>query len=175
MGDVKFSILEERLFEELDEPFRSRALLCAYRLREKFAQDPTVKVIIRDAWRDAGRQDVLYRQGRVLSKDGKNWVLPPTSERHIPVVTRAKPGQSPHEYRRAIHLILLDPATRGWLKDKDKRWLDIGGVVSTVEHVKWGGGFARLRDYAHIECEAWGPLAIKRGWVGLGATERSPG
>lgn len=175
MGDIKFTVLEEKLFHELDEPFRSRALLCAYRLREKFAQDPTVKVIVRDAWRDTERQAALYRQGRVLSKNGKDWVLPPAGERHIPIVTRAKAGQSPHEYRRAIHLILIDSNTRAWLGDKDKRWLDIGGVVSTVEHVTWGGNFERLRDYAHIECADWRELAVKRGWVGLGADERSPG
>lgn len=175
MGDIKFTVLEEKLFHELDEPFRSRALLCAYRLREKFAQDPTVKVIVRDAWRDTERQAALYRQGRVLSKNGKDWILPPAGERHIPIVTRAKAGQSPHEYRRAIHLILIDSNTRAWLGDRDKRWLNLGGVVSTVEHVTWGGNFERLRDYAHIECAGWRELAVKRGWVGLGAEERSPG
>lgn len=175
MGDIEFTVLEEKLFHELDEPFRSRALLCAYRLREKFAQDPTMKVIVRDAWRDTERQAALYRQGRVLSKNGKDWILPPAGERHIPIVTRAKAGQSPHEYRRAIHLILIDSNTRAWLGDRDKRWLDLGGVVSTVEHVTWGGNFERLRDYAHIECADWRELAVKRGWVGLGADERSPG
>ena len=172
-----FTPLEDKLFHELDEPFRSRALLIAYRVRERLAADSTVVMWVRDAWRDHDRQEQLWRVGRILDPVTGKWV--DAKDPANPCVTWVEPGHSAHNYRRAIHLILADATTKEWLppnakkkRTVDKRWHIIGEECAKVDGVRWGGEF---RDYAHIEDRNYRVIAKKRGWVGLGKTERAEG
>lgn len=170
----QFSPLEEKIIEELDEPFRSRFLLAAYRLRERLVCDTTVKLVVRDGWRNPETQERLYRKGRRYDEKLIKWV--DAKDPLNPVVTNAAPGMSAHEYRRACHLILLD-TTRDhnpWLADRDKRWGMVGEAAMTVSGLVWGGDW-KMRDMAHVEDADWKKLAQSRGWVGLGPKERSAG
>jgi peptidoglycan L-alanyl-D-glutamate endopeptidase CwlK len=170
----QFTPLEERIIEELDEPFRSRFLLCAYRLRERVVGDSTVKMVVRDGWRDPAHQQRLYEKGRRYDAEKIKWVDAKDPLR--PIVTNAAPGQSAHEYRRAAHLYLLDTTIElsPLLKNKDPRWELIGEVVLTVPGVTWGGAW-KMRDLGHLEDSSWKDVARVRNWVGLGPKERLAG
>lgn len=166
----QFTPLEDKVLHELMEPFRSRFLLAAYRLRDRLAGDPTVKLRVEDGWRDPVLQDKLYRKGRHIDPKTKLWV----DSRDIlnPIVTKAPSGMSAHEYRRACHLVLLDLTTPRlqWLPNGDKRWHLIGDVVAGIDGLIWGGNW-KMRDLAHVEAADWKEYAKSRHWVPLGETE----
>ena len=165
-----FTGMEDKLFHQLDEPFRSRALQAAYRVNDRLALDPTCYLGIRDAWRSAEDQLANWKKGRIYINgkwENKHDPLEPT-------VTNAVPGRSPHEYRRAIHLVLFDAKTREWLppnsriKKYDKRW-DIVGEEAEKAGLVWGGHF---QDYAHVEAKDWREVAVYFGWSGMTPTDR---
>jgi hypothetical protein len=163
----KLTALEDKLVHQLDEPFRSRALAAAYRLNDRLQDDPTCYMIIRDAYRDPESQLKLWAKGR--HHDGEKWL-----EKHDPldpIVTKAPPGRSAHEYRRAIHLILIDSVTRAWLKDDNKRW-HLVGEEAERQNLTWGGSWPTLRDYAHIESKDWRTVAQLFGWAGMTGFDR---
>lgn len=162
-----FTGMEDKLFHQLDEPFRSRALQAAYRVNDRLALDPTVQIIIRDAYRNSEDQLALWKKGRY--HDGSKWV-----EKHDPlepIVTRAPPGRSAHEYRRAIHLILIDTKTKRWLDASDKRWQVVGEEAEKAG-LTWGGSWPNLRDMAHVEAKDWREVAVYFGWSGMTPTDR---
>ena len=161
-----FNAMEDKLFHQLDEPFRSHALKAAYRVNDRLAEDPTVQLIIRDAYRDAEAQLKLYQRGRY--HDGKKWV--DKKDPLEPIVTKAPPGRSAHEYRRAVHLILIDTKTKAWLGGSDKRW-HIVGEEAEGAGLEWGGKWA-LRDMAHVEAKTWRSVAAAFGWSGMTPKDR---
>lgn len=171
-----FNQREENTFQELDEPFRGRAYKIAIAVKERFKDDPTIKVVIQSGWRNFSDQLKLWVVGRTKLSTGQ-WVKNKTE----PTVTSAKPGQSAHEYHRAVHIVLLDAKTKKWLADDDKRWLVIGECANefkgdeTTPGVTWGGDWERLRDYAHIEDANYKRLAKKLGWSGMPRFERHEG
>ncbi|UOF79511.1 endolysin-like protein [Bacteriophage sp.] len=170
MAATELTPLEEQIIEELDEPFRSRFLTVLFRVKEILARDTNVYVIVRDGWRDPKRQASLYAVGRTV----ETWRSP---------VTNAKPGYSPHEYRRAAHIVLMDRTTDKLLADSDSRWEAVGLEVSRFAPSKESGGkglvsgryFSSLVDSAHVEDANWAKLARKRQHQGLGPTEHATG
>ena len=167
-----FNAMENKLFHQLDEPFRARVLKAAYRVNERIADDPTCQLVIRDAYRFSEEQFRLWKIGRF--HNGQEWI--DKKDPMEPTVTKAPPGRSAHEYRRAIHLVLIDVKTREWLppnktiKKVDKRWY-IVGEEATAAGLKWGGDF---QDYAHVEAQPkdWKKVAALFGWAGMTPKDR---
>jgi hypothetical protein len=156
-----FDTMEEGIIATLDEPFRSRFVLAARNVIERFKDDKDVLVVIRDGFRSSERQRALYAQGRTAP--GK-------------IVTRAVPGRSPHNYRRACHIILLaasGPRRNAWLADEDPAWHVIGQEVNkqrgngNTPGLLWGGEFTTLRDMAHVEDFHWRRLAKHLKMAGM--------
>jgi hypothetical protein len=165
--------LEDAIVADLDEPFQGRFLTLAYRVIELTQADPTVYVIVRDSWRNPEQQRALYQKGRTQNANGV-WV--DKKDKRDPIVTRAKPGHSAHEYRRAAHIFLVDAATNKILPAADRRWKILGDQAEDVGKgmLVWGGAW-KMRDMGHIEDTLWRKLAEARKHVGLGPKERYNG
>lgn len=172
-----FTQLEDQVASELDEPFRSRFLAIAYRVNHRLTGDSSVYMLIRDGWRNPEKQRQLYAKGRHQDEATGTWHLN-DPEKRVGIVTNAPPGYSPHEYRRAAHVILMDSGTNAWLGGNDKRWHIIGEECKrfegskTIPGVKWGGTFTSPYDPAHIEDFHFRVLAKRMEYRGVGVLQR---
>jgi len=83
-------------------------------------------------YRSIEEQDALYAQGRTAP--GK-------------VVTKAKGGQSPHNYRMAADLIFVKEGYNG-------PWDKVGSMARQIGLV-WGGGWHVMIDRPHVERPNW--------------------
>lgn len=73
-----------------------------------------------------------------------------------PQVTKAKPGQSPHNYGMAF-----DVAFEGktpYPKETDPRWEQLGKIGEMVG-LKWGGRWKGFPDRPHFERPQWRSMA----------------
>lgn len=63
-----------------------------------------------------------------------------------PIVTRARPGSSLHEYGRAFDITFLGPGYHA-----PARWWNFAGAVGRSLGLRWGGDWKTLRDRPHFE------------------------
>jgi peptidoglycan L-alanyl-D-glutamate endopeptidase CwlK len=105
-------------------------------------------VILTHTRRTLEEQAQLYAQGRTVPGM---------------VVTRAKPGQSPHNYGLAFDVVFLDlstpnPSDITWdVPGRDDEWEAIGKIGESLG-LAWGGRFSRP-DRPHFEHPDWKRLA----------------
>lgn len=110
---------------------------------ELYLGDP--KPFLTYTHRSNDEQNALYEIGR--SKPGK-------------IVTNAKAGQSPHNYKPALafDIAFLTPQkTLSWDAKYFKKFADI--LLAQYPNVEWGGNW-KFRDVPHFELKAW--KAIKK-------------
>ena len=155
-----FSYKEHEILEELTEAFRNKVTPVADAIN-LLCRDQDCSAHIQNGYRTTKRQLKLYKIGRKL-RNGK-WIR--TGE--VPVITHAKPGQSPHEYRLAVHVTLLKDSNEHWLEDDDPRWHSIVGKTVNEHGLTWGGDFKNIFDAAHIEDPDWREVASELDWRGL--------
>lgn len=100
-------------------------------------------------YRSLEQQTELYAQGRskLFDKDGKR----------LGIVTKAKPGQSWHNFSLAIDFCLVNKSAGvSWevVKDYDKDgkadWQEVVDIFKS-EGWKWGGDWSSFKDYPHLE------------------------
>lgn len=108
-----------------------------------------VQWVIVQARRTIAYQNSLYAQGR--TKPGK-------------IVTKAKGGQSPHNFGWAVDLCPLDEDGNVWWECPNKYWKMLGEVAEGMG-LTWGGHFKSIIDYPHVEDPVWKDYqaAWKRG------------
>lgn len=94
-------------------------------------------------------QDDLYAQGRTKLYDSKG--------KKLGIVTKAKGGQSIHNYGLALDILLiLDGKTASWdtIKDFDKDgksdWMEVINIFKS-EGWTWGGDWKSFKDLPHLE------------------------
>lgn len=94
-------------------------------------------------------QDDLYAQGRTKLYDSKG--------NKLGIVTKAKGGQSIHNYGLALDILLiLDGKTASWdtVKDFDKDgksdWMEVINIFKS-EGWSWGGDWKSFKDLPHLE------------------------
>lgn len=105
--------------------------------------------------RTIAEQDILYAQGRTKLFDSKG--------KRLGVVTKAKGGQSYHNYGLAFDIVLLiDKDGNGSFEsaswdtktdfDKDEKpdWIEIVNIFKNHGY-KWGGNFKTIVDPPHFE------------------------
>tara|TARA_R100000231_G_scaffold129331_4_gene100659 strand:- start:271 stop:756 length:486 start_codon:yes stop_codon:yes gene_type:complete len=161
MAYREFTKKEKDILDELTEDFRSKIVPVASKVNE-LCTDEDCSVRIQSGYRSTKDQLKHYKVGR--KKRGDKWVR--TGDR--PVITYAKPGHSPHEYRLAVHIVLLNDNDRRWLSDKDERWHTIvGKTVREAGGLTWGGDFSKIFDAAHVEDPKWRDVARDLDWRGL--------
>lgn len=83
-------------------------------------------------YRTFEEQQALYDQGR--TKPGK-------------IVTKAKPGQSFHNYALAIDVVPIVNGKADW---ESKRWEEIGAIGESVGF-EWGGRWTKMLDRPHFQ------------------------
>lgn len=100
--------------------------------------------------RTADEQMHLYAKGR--RRVGGEWVVTDPKL----VVTRAKPGQSAHNFGAAFDVCFKghDP-----YPDDDALWESLGQVGEAVGLV-WGGRWQKLVDRPHFEHPSWRGLPL---------------
>lgn len=113
----------------------------------KIVPSLTSNVMCRIAYtlRTFEEQDKLYAQGRTILFDEKG--------NRLGVVTKAKGGQSFHNYGLALDIVLIDGKTASWntTKDFDKDgkadWMEVIDIFKNNGWL-WGGTFG---DKPHVE------------------------
>lgn len=160
---------DEEAINTLDEPFRSRVVQLVANVQHAIEDMEDIHLTVEDGRRSFAQQLIEYKKGRKQDQNGK-WVPDPASKQ--PIVTRAAPGYSAHQYNRAIHLVLRynQPAKDGlyhWLADKDTRWTAIIGQMAEAIGLSWGGRIAGLFDASHVEDPDWMALGKALGWKGI--------
>lgn len=93
---------------------------------------------ITSARRTIAEQNELYAQGR--TKKGA-------------IVTKAKGGQSPHNFGMAVDLCPLKLG-KLWWDAPENFWLMMGELAEGIGLV-WGGHFQSIKDRPHIEAANW--------------------
>ena len=80
-----------------------------------------------------------------------------------PIVTRAQPGDSYHNFGLAFDVaILKSDGTVTWTVPEPHSWADIGKIGMGLG-LTWGGNFATVKDYGHFELRADSLVALKSG------------
>ena len=87
-------------------------------------------------------QDKLYAQGRTAPGN---------------IVTRARGGQSPHNYGLACDWCIWEGSRPIWPPRDDVRWRELEQACEKVG-ARWGGHFAGFWDGGHVE------FPIKQAW-----------
>jgi len=87
--------------------------------------------------RTMDEQAKLYAQGRTLPG---------------PQVTKAKPGQSPHNYGMAFDICFDGKAP--YPPESDPRWAALG-KIGKLFGLAWGGEFKSIMDRPHFERPDW--------------------
>ena len=104
-------------------------------------EDEGIALRVTHTLRTMDEQAKLYAQGRTLPG---------------PVVTRAKPGQSPHNYGMAFDVCFAGKTP--YPKETDPRWLKIGQIGEGLG-LNWGGpngkGDRFTFDRPHFERKDW--------------------
>lgn len=104
-----------------------------------------IDLLITCTWRDPAEQARLYAQGRTTP--GK-------------IVTKAKPGQSMHEYRVAYDVVPLRNGKPVWgsAGEDAKLWAKVG-ELGKAQGLEWAGDW-RFREYPHFQFTGGHQLAF---------------
>lgn len=101
-------------------------------------------------YRDNGEQAEIYAQGRTTGKIGR-------------IITNAKPGQSPHNYKPSP---AFDVAfKKGSVLDWNNRLFErLNSIIQRKypNRVTWGGEFTSLPDSPHYQLSNWKQLIKKK-------------
>lgn len=92
-----------------------------------------IDLLVTSTYRDNESQDALYAQGR--TQPGK-------------IVTKAKGGQSFHNYRCAVDVVPLVNGKPVW--DDTMLWSQIGGLGKRVG-LEWAGDWQTFKEYPHFQ------------------------
>lgn len=104
-------------------------------LVEKFlveAKKDGLDLKITQSRRTFPEQQVLYDKGRTTPG---------------PIVTKAKPGQSFHNYDLAVDVV---PIVKGKADWEGKQWARIG-MLGTTAGLEWGGSWKTFKDLPHFQ------------------------
>ena len=104
---------------------------------EKFinsAKTAGIDLLITSTYRDNASQDALYAQGRTTP--GK-------------IVTKAKAGQSWHNYKCAVDVVPIVAGKARW-DAKEEIWQQVG-VLGKAAGLEWAGDWNRFKEYPHFQ------------------------
>lgn len=101
----------------------------------------TIEIRVTHTLRTMDEQAKLYAQGRTLPG---------------PIVTKAKPGQSPHNFGMAFDICFA--GKKPYPPEEDPRWLELGQLGESLG-LSWGGPTGHLDrftfDRPHFERPDW--------------------
>ncbi len=128
-------------------------------LVRQIAAEQGILIRYTDGYRSFEQQDAIYNQGR--TDEG-------------PVVTNARGGESYHNYGLAIDFVLTDHyGNAHWSLDRDVNgngvsdWADVGNIAKSIGF-SWGGDWASLPDYPHLQLDYGMTLGDLQYWYNQG-------
>ncbi|MFJ7512098.1 peptidoglycan-binding protein [Peribacillus simplex] len=104
-----------------------------------------ITVQISAGHRSLEEQAALYGQGRVYRYNGKNY-----SNLAKPIVTKAKPGQSYHNFGLAIDFFIVSDDGKRAIWTVNSKWKRVAAIGKDLGF-KWGGDWSSFKDYPHLE------------------------
>lgn len=122
-------MINSRKIEDLLPPVRERV--------ERFiaaCKAEGIDILITSTYRDNESQDALYAQGR--TKPGVK-------------VTKARAGQSFHNYRCAVDVVPMKNGKPIW-NAKDPVWQEIG-KLGKAAGLEWAGDWVRFKEFPHFQ------------------------
>ena len=121
-------MINSRSLDDLAPPAKQRA--------EAFiaaAKAKGIDLLVTSTYRDSESQDALYAQGR--STPGN-------------IVTRAKAGQSWHNWRCALDVVPLVNGKAIW--DDQALWKQVGEIGKSCG-LEWAGDWKTFKEYPHFQ------------------------
>jgi len=121
-------MINSRNLDDLAPPAKQRA--------EAFiaaAKAKGIDLLVTSTYRDSESQDALYAQGR--STPGN-------------IVTRAKAGQSWHNWRCALDVVPLVNGKAIW--DDQALWKQVGEIGKSCG-LEWAGDWKTFKEYPHFQ------------------------
>lgn len=173
MGKISRNAETDAKLIALLEPGMQRAarfvLAEAQRILDE--RDPGMyRIHITSTWRSPDTQRKLFEQGRKFDATTKTWVKDPSAK--LPIVTNARPGQSPHE------IVAADGVTPAALAFDSTIFLCETGAILRNGHLAWsiipfvahiapedlesGAFFSAVSDWPHLQAAGW-KLRAERG------------
>ncbi len=102
------------------------------------AEDEGLDLLVTCTRRTLSEQEALYAQGRTTP--GK-------------IVTRAKPGQSAHNYGLAVDCVPMIAGKPAW-DSKHIAWQHYGNIVRAVG-LEWAGDWTTFKEYPHAQVKGF--------------------
>lgn len=136
----RIQLLHPKLRNEVEQMYRTQIVPAL-----------TGRAICRFAYtlRTIAEQDALYAQGRTKLYDANG--------NRLGVVTKAKGGQSIHNYGLALDIVLIkDGKTASWEDnidfDKDGKadWMEVVNILK-ANGWEWGGDWKSFKDKPHFQ------------------------
>jgi len=93
---------------------------------------------------------------RTMDQQGKLWAQGRTLPG--PIVTKAKPGQSAHNFGMAFDICFAGKVP--YPPESDPRWEQLGKLGESLG-LAWGGRFKKFKDRPHFEQPDWRRAAKK--------------
>jgi len=121
-------MINSRSLDDLAPPAKQRA--------EAFiaaAKAKGIDLLVTSTYRDNESQDALYAQGRTAPGN---------------IVTRAKAGQSWHNYRCALDVVPLVNGKAIW--DDQAMWKQVGEIGKSCG-LEWAGDWKTFKEFPHFQ------------------------
>jgi peptidoglycan L-alanyl-D-glutamate endopeptidase CwlK len=121
-------MINSRSLDDLAPPAKQRA--------EAFiaaAKAKGIDLLVTSTYRDNESQDALYAQGRTAPGN---------------IVTRAKAGQSWHNYRCALDVVPLVNGKAIW--DDQAVWKQVGEIGKSCG-LEWAGDWVTFKEFPHFQ------------------------
>ena len=146
-------MINSRSLDDLAPPAKQRA--------EAFiaaAKAKGIDLLVTSTYRDAESQDALYAQGRTTPGN---------------IVTRAKAGQSWHNWRCALDVVPLVNGKAIW--DDQALWKQVGEIGKSCG-LEWAGDWKTFKEYPHFQYTGGLTLAQLQAGAKIAcyATTKSP-
>ena len=121
-------MINSRSLDDLVPPAKQRAQAFVEAAKAK-----GIDLLVTSTYRDNESQDALYAQGRTTPGN---------------VVTRAKAGQSWHNYRCALDVVPLVNGKAIW--DDQAMWKQVGEIGKSCG-LEWAGDWVTFKEYPHFQ------------------------
>jgi peptidoglycan L-alanyl-D-glutamate endopeptidase CwlK len=120
-----------------------------------------INLLVTQTLRSMALQDAYFSQGResleVVNLKRKKVGLTGITEKENKIVTRAKPGASPHNYGLAWDFVPLKNNKACW--DDLTLFKKCGEIAKKINlegyTLEWGGDFKSIKDMPHIQLKDW--------------------
>ena len=121
-------MINSRSLDDLAPPVKQRAQAFVEAAKAK-----GIDLLVTSTYRDSESQNALYAQGRTTPGN---------------IVTRAKAGQSWHNYRCALDVVPLVNGKAVW--DDQAIWEQVGEIGKACG-LEWAGDWKTFKEYPHFQ------------------------